>query len=164
MPINTRARALSQSIGQRGITLIETVVFMVIVSIALSTLLMVFNQSVMQSVDPALRVKALERGQGVMDLILTRKFDENTPTGGVPACGTSSAAACAGIVADTDYDDIGDFNGYSSTDDPRFPLRVSVVEAGTELGLPLAQARRITVTVTMPDGNNLTLAAYKANF
>lgn len=148
----------------KGFTLIEMIMFIVIVSIGLTVLVRVFSQSVGQSVDPAMRIKALEKGQAIMDDILARKFDENTPTGGVPACDSTDGVACAGISADSDYDDVGDYNGYTDNSEPSFSASVTVVSAGSELGITNTDARRITVVVNMPDGNDVTLSAYKVNF
>jgi len=111
-----------------------------------------------------LRIKALERGQAMMENVLSRKFDESTPTGGVPACDSTAGDPCSGIVADLEYDDVGDFNGFNDTTDALYPVSISVVDAGADLGLVADRARRITVVVSMPDGNTLTLSAYKVNF
>lgn len=147
-----------------GFSLIETIVFLVVISVALVSLTAVFNQFVVQSVDPAVRVRALEHGQALMDEILARRFDQNTPTGGVPACGTANAPACAGINPDGRFDDVGDYHGYLDTSFPYYQLSVTVTEAGSELGLNNALARRITVTVNADDGSRLVLSAYKVNF
>lgn len=149
---------------QDGFTLVELIVFIVVIAIGMGALLAVFNQSVVQSVDPVVRIKALEKGQALMDEILARKFAENTPTGGVPACGSLAQAACTPITADSDFDDVGDYHGYSNTTDSLFPVSVVVVNAGGDLGLTADYARRITVSVGMPDGNTLRLTAYKVNF
>lgn len=150
--------------GVRGVTLIEILVFIIAVSIALVALLSVFNASVISSVDPLVRVRALTLAQAQLDEILARKFDENTPTGGVPACDTTAGIPCAGIIADSDYDDVGDFHNYVNNSHANYPVSVSVQNAGADLGLPAAQARLITVTVGMPGGDALRLAAYKVNF
>lgn len=144
-------------------TLVETMVFLVVVSIALVALVRVFSQGVSDSVDPVVRARALELGQATLDEILARKFDENTPTGGVPACNSTDGPPCAGIAPDGDYDDVGDYHGYSDTSNPYHTVDVSVTNA-TVTEFPAAQARLITVTVSLPDGDSLTLSAYKANF
>ena len=153
-----------QPAHQSGFTLMEVIVFIVVVAVAMGALLAVFNNSVVNSVDPAVRIKALEKGQALLDEILARKFDENTPTGGVPACDSSGGSACAGIAPDGDFDDVGDYHGYSDTSDARFPVTVSVTQAGADLGLAANRARLITVSVAMPGGPGLTLSAYKVNF
>lgn len=162
-----RIKTLSSGLSirdQTGLSLIELIVFIVVIAVGLSSLLMVFNQSVVTSVDPVVRIKALEKGQALMDEILARKFDENTPTGGVPACDTSSGPACLGIVADSDYDDVGDYNGYSDNSEPGFSVSAQVTAAGSDLGLPQTQARLIRLSITMPGAKTLMLSAYKVNF
>lgn len=154
----------SQNRTEQGATLIELVVFIVVVGVALAVLVRVFNQSVINSADPVVKIKALEKGQALLDEILARKFDENTPTGGVPACNTSSGLACAGIVSDSDYDDVGDYNGYTDSSDSGFTVSVSVSLAGSDLGLSNDQARLISVSVLMPGGSTTVLSAYKVNF
>lgn len=156
--------ARAQRTRQGGVTLIETIVFIVVVSIGLGALLSVFSQAVVNSVDPIIRIKALEKGQALMDEILARKFAENSATGGTPACDSTAGDPCAGITGDAHYDDVGDYNGFADNADARFPISVVVQAAGTDLGLANARARRITVRVGMPDGNSVTLSAYKVNF
>lgn len=150
--------------GQCGFTLVEVIVFIVVVAIAMGALLAVFNDSVVNSVDPAVRIKALEKAQATLDDILARKFDENTPTGGVPACDSLKGLPCSGVSPDGDFDDVGDYHGYVDNSDARFPLSVSVTLAGDDLGLASAQAKLISVNVAMPGGSTLTLSAYKVNF
>ena len=151
---------------QQGVTLIETIVFIVVISIALVALVRVYAQSVSNSVDPVVRIRALELGQAQLDEILARKFDESTPTGGIPACNSSvaGAPACSGLVTDTDFDDVADYDGASFGSSP-YVISVTVAEAGTEIGLASDNmAKRVTIEVTMPGGDSIFLAAYKANF
>lgn len=157
-------KRVSLTSAQRGVTLIETVVFITMVSIALAGLALAFNHSVVNSVDPVSRIKALEKAQGTLDSILSRRFDENSPTGGVPACGSTAGEACLGISPDADYDDVGDFNGYVDNTDAQYPVSVTVINAGGDLGLNAVDARLITVSVATPNGNSLSLSAYKVNF
>ncbi len=147
-----------------GVTLIETIVFLVIVSIALGVLVRVYTYAVVNSVDPLVRTRALGLAQAQLDEIMSRKFDENTPTGGVPACDSTLGVACAGISADSDYDDVGDYNGYVNSSYANHTLTVSVSAAGADLGLPAAQARLVSVNATVSGGDSLTLSAYKTNF
>lgn len=147
-----------------GFTLVELLFFLVVVAIGLGGLLKVFNDAVLHSVDPVLRVKAVEKTQALLDEILARKFDENTPSGGYPPCNSAGATACAGISADSGYDDVGDYNGYSDSSDTGLVVSVAVQNAGTEIGVTNTNARRITVTTLMSDGSKVVLSAYKLNF
>lgn len=153
-----------------GVTLIELLVFLVVIGIALSAVVGVFTNSIKSSNDPLIRIRALELGQAQLDEVLARKFDENTPNGGVPACNSTDGSACLGIVPDADYDDVGDFNGFTDNSHPGYSVQVNVTEAGSDLGLANANARLISVTVTMPaisnnlSGSSVTLSAYRVNF
>lgn len=156
----------------RGATLIELVFFLVIIGIALAATIAVFSQSIRSSNDPLIQARALELAQAQLDDVLARKFDENTPSGGVPACDSNNAGAvaCLGISPDADFDDVGDFNGYTDNSHTGYQIDVTVTAAGTDLGLAAAQARLITVVVSTPgtsaspSGGDLTLSAYKVNF
>lgn len=147
-----------------GVTLIEVIVFIVVVNIALVAVLQIYGQAVVNSVDPIVRVRATELARATLDDVLTRKFDEATPSGGMPACGTAGAPACVGVAADADYDDVGDYHGFSDSSYTGYPISVAVAFAGSDLGLSNTAAKKITVTVGMPDGNSVVLAAYKANY
>lgn len=152
---------------QLGFTLIELIVSIVVISIALLALINVFNQASINSVDPIVQVRALECAQAKMDQILARKFDENTPSGGVPACGSADAGAiaCLGITADGALDDVGDFQLHTDNSLDQCQISVAVANAGTELGLSANdQARRITVTVNSTGGGSAVLSAYRTNF
>jgi MSHA pilin protein MshD len=152
---------------QTGLSLIELVVFIVVVSIALVALISVYNEAMINSVDPLIRVRALECAEARLDEITSRKFDENSPTGGIPACGSAepTAVACGGIAVDAGLDDIGDYNGQTFVDGD-CSVTVSVTGEGTDLGLADDEnlVRLITVTSNMPDGGVVRLSTYHTNF
>lgn len=150
----------------KGVTLIEMVVFIIVLSIGLTAMVAAMNNHLSNSVDPITNIRALECAQAKLDEISARKFDENSPTGGVPACDSAEvgAAACLGIVPDADFDDVGDYNGQVDNSDSNCTVSVSVVNGGGDLSLSAAQARRITVDVVSPGGGRATLSTYRANF
>jgi len=168
MPTKRKNRcSLAHRNARSGFTLIELVVVIVVISLSLLTLIGVFNQAASNSIDPVVQVRALECAQSKLDEILARKFDESTPSGGIPACGSAetNAANCTGITADADLDDVGDYNGHVDNSLDNCQIIVTVVNAGTELGLSSnVQARRITVTVNSTGGGGAVLSAYRANF
>lgn len=164
---STQVNHQSYVSSQAGLTLIELVVVIVVISIALLSLIRVFNQAASNSIDPVVQIRALECAQSKLDEILARKFDESTPSGGIPACDSAemNAVNCTGITADADLDDVGDYNGHVDNSLDNCQISVSVVNAGSELGLSSnAQARRITVTVNSTGGGGAVLSAYRANF
>jgi len=151
--------------GQKGVTLVELIVFIVVISLALGALLGVYRQSLQASVDPIVRVRLLEAAQSQLDRILARRFDANTPAGGVPACGSTVPAGVPPAPACAGSGGVSDFDGFSDTPYPGYNLIVSVELAGDELGLAANnRAKRISVTTTAPNGEALTLSAYRTNF
>ncbi|GAB1268448.1 hypothetical protein NBRC116493_17010 [Aurantivibrio infirmus] len=150
----------------RGVTLIELIVFITVVSIGLTALVAAINNHVTSSVDPIVQIRALECAQAKLDEVTARKFDEATPTSGIPACGSAElgATACNGISADAGFDDIGDFNGQVDTSFANCTITVTVVEAGSDLGIPNNQARRITVDVSSSISGRASLSTYRTNF
>ncbi|UTW44729.1 prepilin-type N-terminal cleavage/methylation domain-containing protein [bacterium SCSIO 12696] len=158
--------------SETGFTLVEMVVFLVVISIGLGALIAVYNQSLINSVDPLVRVKMLEIAQSQLDEVAARKYDENTPTGGVPACGSAETGAqpCSfgldtgeNLTNAASLDDVDDFHNYSTTVSG-YNSAVTVNLAGTELGIANGNAKRITVTVTASTGDTLTLSSYRVNF
>jgi MSHA pilin protein MshD len=144
---------------QLGVSLVEMVVFIVVVSIALLALIGVYNQATINNVDPIVRVRALEAAQSKLDEILSLKYDSATPTGGIPACGTLGANVCNNTPDPSptpDYNDVDDFDGWDDEPYDGYERSVTVV---TNNNIKL-----ITVTVTMPTGGNILLSAERANF
>lgn len=157
----------------QGFTLIETLVFIVVVSIALGSLMQVYNQSVSQSVDPIVRVRLLELAQSKLDEVVARKYDHNTPSGGIPACNSAGGTTCTAVLGregsescatPAGLNDVDDFNGCTDTPYSNYTRTVTVYAAGTDLGLSSGNAKRIEVTVTLAGGETLTLSSYRANF
>lgn len=157
---------------QKGFSLLEMVLALAIMAIILSVATTTLHQATQAKAQPLIYARAQRLGQDALDAVMTRRFDENSPEGGVPHCGASGAPACAGIVSgDSGFDDVGDFNGHvDTTTEPPFVLNVAVVEAGAELSLTNNTARRVTVTVSLPAshaqvfGLPLTLSVYKFNY
>ena len=98
------------------------------------------------------------------------KYDENTPTGGIPICGTP--VACVGIGLDAGevlsnietLDDIDDFHNFQDVPQTGYLRQVTVVYAGADFGVAAENAKRITVTVTAPAGQQMMLSVYRFNF
>ena len=106
---------------QRGFTLIELIVGLVVTAIALAYLTSVFFSAPQRSVEPLLQIRAAELGQSLMDEIITKAYDEVTPLGGMPPC--SPCTAAAGLGPDggenrSNYDDVDDYHAYCNTAPP----------------------------------------------
>lgn len=140
---------------QSGVTLLEMIVFIVVVSIALTTLTAVYNQAVTKTAEPLMRQRALNLAQAKMDEVLAVKYDEVTPTGGIPACDSTTGSACNNTT-DANMNDVDDF--HNQTDQPftNYQRQVTVTRVGN--------VKRIQVSVTAPDNTRVVLAAERANF
>jgi MSHA pilin protein MshD len=171
---------------QQGVTLVELVISIVIISIAMVAMMSSFSLSMSHSADPLWRNKALKLGQLYLDEILAKKYAELSPIGGLPFV-ESSDSGCANLGPDgtetrATYDDVDDYHGItdsvptsltapldSSYDDYRIDITVAcdgddvgaLAEAG---GDDNSHAKIITVTVTPPNQSPITFAAYKGNY
>jgi MSHA pilin protein MshD len=144
---------------QKGVSLIELIVFLIVVSIASSALMATYSYSVRNSTDPIVQVRALELAQSRLDEVLSLKYDANTPTGGVPACGSSAITALpCDNLPDLDMNDVDDYNNVTDTPYAGYNRTVTVVTANNQKLITVA------VSVTAPKPMTFTLAAYKANF
>lgn len=140
---------------QQGVSLIELIVFIIVVGIASGALFKVYNYSVSRNADPIIQVRALELAQTKLDEVLALKYDAKTPTGGIPACGATGGEACDN-TSDANMNDVDDFNNSSDTPYTGYTRTVTVT---TNNNLKL-----ITVTVAGPRSYSVRLAAYRANF
>ncbi len=121
-------RKPTSHICQSGFTLIEMVITIVILGFS-SMILLPFFSSIAHSPDPLVRIRAVNLGQSLMDEILAKKWDNNTPAGGGPlktaesvrvpsAPAATSYAALGPEAGETSrqlFNDVDDYNGYSET-------------------------------------------------
>ena len=145
---------------QAGTTLIELVISIVIVSIAVSAVLMVMSMTVGYSADPMIRYQAVAIAEAYLEEISLKAFAD--PGGG------------DGEASRDLYDDVDDYHGLVDVGarnqfDAALPglgdYTVSVTV--TQSALPLIAASDnylINVTVTHAANINFTLSAYRPNF
>jgi len=169
---------------ERGFTLIEIIIGIVILSISLAIVSSLIAPTEEQSADNLLQIKAAELGQSLLNDISSRAFADNSDmTGGKFRCNEAGQATCTeplgpdGIAENSrdNYNDVDDFHGYSENKDvlglgldssyDSFAIAVDVIYAGDDLGLADNKlAKRITVSVTTPLGTEIKFATHKANF
>lgn len=170
--------------NQKGVTLVELVMSIIILSIAMIALMNAFSVSMLGSADPLWRNKTLKLAQLYLDEIQAKNYDHNTPVGGMPFV---AAPSCASLGADAgevratynDVDDYDDINNEvpvsliaaldSSYSDYRISVEVVCVgdEVGAVNGLNAPDsnhAKKITVIITPPGQSAISFAAFKGNF
>lgn len=87
---------------QSGLTLVEMVVFIVIVSVALAGVILVLNQSVRGSADPMIRKQALSIAESLLTEILQQPFSYCDPQDVNVETATSTAGCTGGLAASQD--------------------------------------------------------------
>lgn len=148
----------SRTVRQRGFTLIETVVAIVVLGAAMAGVLMVYQNVTRNSADPVLRKQMLAIAQEMQEEILLKPYTAATNT---------ANTGCAR----TNFNDVSDYHGYASsgicTVDGTaiaalagYSVSVSVA-SGTLSGV--AAAKRIVVTVTKGT-DSLTLVGWRTDF
>ncbi|ARP39354.1 hypothetical protein K08M4_26280 [Vibrio syngnathi] len=109
------------SAKQRGFTLIESVIVIVVMGLAMMTIINFLTPQIDRSGDPHYQTRSAALGQSVMSMILARGFDENSDfDGGELRCGEGAAA---GVNCTTEanfgpeeadiaqYNDVDDYDG-----------------------------------------------------
>ncbi len=172
--------------NSRGFSLIEIVIFIVIVGVAVAGITVQFSQNVAHSADPLLRQKTLALANGIMDEIVRKRWDENSPIGG--GCVATGSGSCAtGPAVSTplgadgesraDYDDIDDYDAITNQSPPQDPtgtaisayngytLSISVgYPAANWNGINSADVKQIDLALTNPIGETITFTMLRVNF
>lgn len=177
--------------SQRGVTLIELIIAIVVLSIAVVGILNALGGNALRNVDPQIRLQALAIADSYLDEALSKSFfppDESS---------TDACAAPVGTNRAT-WQKICDYNGYNSTtddggiliaadtDDPGatpfaelsgYVVNISVsagdgtpisfggiTSNGSDCATDTANLLRVQVDVTDPLGSTTRLVGYRAGY
>ena len=163
---------------QRGITLIELVLTIVIISVAVAGVIGAFSLVTGRSADPLLQSRATALGQLYLDEVMARRFDVETPVGGGYAKNVDCTPDKNAHGKRDRFVTVNDF--HTGPNNPQLPVlasqsdelysgyevTVEVTCAGGELdGISRNEdAKRIDVTITDPQGQEIVISAYRGNF
>ncbi len=151
---------------QRGFTLIESVITIVVLGIGISAIVGLMSVQAGRSATPLLDTRLRQVGRAYLEEILAHRFAETLLP--VPSCQIVREEGSRAA-----FDDVDDYHGIDESP-PRTQIsswmsqfstvrvRVRVVCAGAEIGLPQGAAKRITVTVTDASGATQTYSAYRS--
>ncbi len=148
---------------QRGISLIELIMFIVIVSIALAGIMLGMNQITSHSADTMLRKQALTAAESLLEEIEARDF---SPTSAHVAVTTANRATVYHIVSD--YDGFATTGIYAIDGTPvmglnNYSLTTTTVVPPALGNISAANSVLITVTVTDPMGGTIVTSGYRTN-
>ena len=139
--------------AQRGFTLIELVIFIVIVGVGLAGILLVMNTVVKSSADPIVRKQALALADSIVEEIMLKAYAHDANT----AAGTDR----------TTYDNVDDYNGLTQTSFSDWPAELSAYAVAIVVTAPLSMngvtMKKISVSVSR-QGESVNMTAYRANY
>jgi MSHA pilin protein MshD len=143
----------------RGFTLLEIIVFIVVVSVGVTGILMVMNTTTKSSADPMVRKQTLEVTESLLEEILLKEYAK-------PAGGSTSGLR-------KDFDCVDDYNGYSSATAVDIQGNAiaglsgysitPAVSVALSADLTGVTAKKVIVSVTGPQGV-ITLMGYRSNY
>lgn len=150
---------------QAGITLIELIIFIVIVGVGIAGILAVMNVTVRSSADPVVHKQMAALAEAILEEVMTREYAPNGTYPQPPGCPVRNQA--------DDVQDYANCNGANFIGGDAtlgatsiaalapFQARVAVAAPAALTGVDM---RSITVTVTGPGGRSFELTARMADY
>ncbi|MEW5967353.1 MAG: prepilin-type N-terminal cleavage/methylation domain-containing protein [Pseudomonadota bacterium] len=172
------------STDARGFSLVELLVFIVVVGVAVTGVLAVYSQTARSSADPVVHKQALAIAESLLEEALSKPYthcdpdDANADTAASPSdCATLPEALGpeagetrgAGLVP---LDNVNDYHGLAlagisdvaGTAVPGldgYSATVQVAPAGAFNGIPAGETLRVTVNVSGPGNLGIRLEGYR---
>lgn len=170
----------------RGLSLIELLLFIIVVGIALAAMLKVFVTATTASADPMIRRQQLAIAESLLREVELMSFTWCDPDDANVAT-AANAAGCASAVENigpeagesrysttTPFDNVNDYAGFSMTGIrdvtnsavaslSGYSASVAVAAAALDT-VASGEALKITVTVTAPDGSTLSLQGWRSRY
>ncbi|WP_296509996.1 prepilin-type N-terminal cleavage/methylation domain-containing protein [Rhodoferax sp.] len=139
---------------QTGFTLVELIVFIVVVGVGLAGILSVMDTSVKSSADPMIRKQAIAIAESVLEEVLQKAYVDPDDSPAV-------------VEASRDlWDDVDDYNGQTQaafafpSSLSAYTLAISVTADSATLGIA---AKRVRITVTR-GAEAIVLTGYRTNY
>jgi MSHA pilin protein MshD len=163
-----------RTLRQRGFTLIELIIFIVVVGVGVAGILSVYTTSIKNSADPLVRKQALAIAESLLEEIVLKDYCDrdstdtvNIPPVSPPACGVQTVETSRDL-----FDDVDDYHGYTTTGIvdasgvsisglSGYSIAPAVTVTTTTLGG--VTVKQIVVSVTGPQGA-ISLTGYRGNY
>lgn len=148
-------------VRQRGVTLVELVIAIVVISVSITAVMGLLGSISISSAAPMLRTQSTSIAAAYLDEVLAKPFQD--PDG------------IDNEVTRTTFDDVDDYNTYTDvgvrnqTDTAvaglnQYTARVDVFAIALGAGANNIPALRVQVTVTDPSGARTVISGYRTNY
>lgn len=153
-------RSLFGCQNNKGVTLIELIVAMVVISVALVGVLSVINFTTLHSADPVLRHQSLAIAEAYMEEIALKNYSDPDSDGE----GSRNLYDDVDDYADLLDNGATDQNGNAISGLENYQVSVSVTaQSFGPVGAQI-DGQRITVTVIDPAGESLSLSGFRVDY
>lgn len=175
---------------QRGLSLIEVVVFILVLGIGIVGVAALYNQVTQASVDPLVRKQAVAIANSLLEEIQLRPFTICDPDDANVFTATVTTDCTPGLVevigteggetryASPRFDNVSDYHGFAMTGSIQdvtnstilgltgYSAQVQVTAAGADFpaAVPADDALLITVTITTPANAQVVLHGYRLRY
>jgi len=177
--------------SERGLSLIELLVFIVVVGVAVTGVLSVYSLNARTSADPMVRKQAVAIAESLLEEVLAKPYTYCDPDDANAESATESAISAAGCATTpeaigseagetrysslTPFDNVNDYHGFSMTGISDltgaavaglngYTATIQVQLAGAFNGIPAGETLLVTVTVTGPGNHNASLSGYRTRY
>lgn len=155
---------------QRGVSLVELVIFIVVIGIALSSVAGALAFATRHTADPLLQRQALAVAESLLQEVLAQPFVNLNPDGSAEAPGPEAGEARGSPTAP--FNHVNDYHGYTMAGIvdlngapvaglAAYSAAVTVTSVAFD-GIAAADSLRVQVTVTGPGGVEVTLTGLRA--
>jgi MSHA pilin protein MshD len=167
--------APDRPLHEKGVTLVEVILFMLIVSIAVVSLVKALSQAVLWSADPMIQRQTMAIAESLIEEIDSQPYkqkDPYNPAGPDDAIGPEPGETRTG--SPLPFDNPNDYSGYSETgivapDGSAVAglgtYSANVVATQQAMGnIPATDGLLVTVTSIGPDGQPITMTTFRAMY
>ena len=167
---------------QRGFTLIELVIFIVIVSVALAGVLTVLNITAKSSADPMVRKQALAIAEALLEEVSMQPYTYCDPDDATAATATSAIIAASGCTTTIEtigpesgesrsvgsinpFDNVNDYDGLSTTTNAAGGGVAKYTANVTVTSTTLNAAPALLINVSVNSGSEtISLEGYRTRY
>ena len=176
----------SRKAAQRGVTLVELVITIVVIGVGLAGILIVMDRTTRASGNPVVQHQAIAIAEAYLEEILAKPFCDPDvapcQTGVLNPPGSPNCLVCPAAEGSRDlYDNVCDYNGLPDTvvrnqignaiaGLAAYAVQVNILTndslgtGGTQLNGAACEVLRVQIQVTGPGGTDIRLSGYRTNY